>query len=290
MSKWITTAGVLACCLATSRPVQAGDVFIDFKTQGTVTTSTLSIGLVDITADDGVLPAQVHMLNLNGIGVVGGAADTTTDGSEALHFTFETLVSDAAYHVGLGNNLDADGKVGETFLEAFVGATSLGVIAVDDIGWKEVSDMFGGVAVTGFTVRADVDGNRIDAMRYRTHWDNLGSGLQGTNGVPRLVGEGWLSAGTTVTTTATQLLENQLATLVVGFAEINAPFKGGVLVPGVALLVPGLPTGGLGELQLSTTWPAGVPSGFQFYLQLWLADPAGVQGYAATNAVRGTTP
>jgi hypothetical protein len=37
-------------------------------------------------------------------------------------------------------------------------------------------------------------------------------------------------------------------------------------------------------------WPQGVPSGFTTYFQWWIQDPAGPQGYAASNAVAGTAP
>ncbi|MHC4846349.1 MAG: hypothetical protein ACYTCU_09325, partial [Planctomycetota bacterium] len=231
ISKWSLVPVLVAGLVATSRPALAGEVFVDFKTQGTVTTFTLDQGFVQITADDGTSPAQVFMLNLNGLGVIGGASDSTTDGMEALHFTFDELVPSAEYHVGLANNLDGDGKVGETTLEAFIGASSLGVIAVDDIGWKNVPDLFGAVGVTSFTVRADVDGNRIDAMRYTTSWTDAGNALAGTYGEPGLTGSGWLTVGTPVTMTATSMLENQAAALVMGFSLLNAPFKGGVMVP-----------------------------------------------------------
>jgi hypothetical protein len=287
---WTIVIGLVAGILATSRPATAGEVFVDFKTQGTVTTFTLDQGFVQITADDGTSPAQVFMLNLNGLGVVGGAADSTTDGMEALHFTFDELVAEAEYHVGLANNLDADGKLGEHTLEAFIGATSLGVVEVDDIGWKNVPAMFGAVGVTSFTVRADVDGNRIDAMRYTTSWTNAGNALAGTYGEPTLTGTGWLTVGTPVTMTANGMLENQLAALVMGFSILGAPFKGGVMVPSIDLLISGLSSGPLGVLQLGGTWPAGVPSGFTFFQQVWVVDPAGPQGFAATNAVRGIAP
>ena len=49
------------------------------------------------------------------------------------------------------------------------------------------------------------------------------------------------------------------AWLVAGFSELGAPFKGGVLVPDVDLLVGPLSTGPTGAFELATTWPAGVP-------------------------------
>lgn len=285
----IATLLATACLLAAA-PAHAGEIFIDFKTLGTQQTLLLDTSGVQITADDGALPAEVLMLNLNGIGVVGGASDTTTDGSEALHFEFGTLVTGAAYHVGLVNDLNTNGVLGETTLEAFVGTTSLGVVAVDDIGWKNVSGLFGGVGVTGFTVRAVGDGNRIDAMSYVSLWDDLGEGLAGTYGVPTLAGSGWLTAGLPVSIDATDLLENASAALVAGFGQLGAPFKGGLMVPTIDLLITGLPTGALGELSLVAPWPPGIPSGFSIYMQVWLPDPAGPQGFAATNAVKGTTP
>ena len=49
-------------------------------------------------------------------------------------------------------------------------------------------------------------------------------------------------------------------------------------------------TDAAGETQLAGTWPAGLPSGFQVFLQSWLFDPAGAAGFAATPAMRATVP
>ncbi len=283
-------APVLAGLLALTSPASAEQVFLDFKTFGTVTTASLPIAHVVITADDGAAPTTVFMLNFNGLGVTGGAADSTTDGSEALHFEFTTLVSDAAVHVGLANNLDADGFVGEATIEAFLGATSLGVLATDDVGWKNVPQLFGVDAVTSFTVRADVDGNRIDAMRYTTYYEDLGDALAGTNGPPLLDGAGFFVPGLDVELEASALLENTTASLVVGFSAANAPFKGGILVPSPDLVFSGIPTGAAGAFELTSSWPAGVPSGFEIFLQVWLADGAGTLGFAASNGLQITTP
>jgi hypothetical protein len=289
MNSWTVTACLLASLFATSGALQAETEFVDFKTMGTITTMTLDVGIMHLTGDDGVDPVPVTVLNLNGLGVLGGI-DSQVDAVEAVHFQFDTLVNNVRYHAGQVSNLDGDGFLGEGTVEAFVGVTSLGVVPVDDWGWKNVSGMFGGAAITGFSVRADVDGVRIDAMDYVTHWDDLGNGLAGSQGVPNMTSEGWLTAGTSLTTQAGSLLPNTTATLIVGFTAINAPFKGGVLVPGVDLLVTGLPTGPNGRVSVSTIWPAGVPSDFQFYQQIWLADPAGVKGFAASNGLLGTTP
>jgi len=121
-------------------------------------------------------------------------------------------------------------------------------------------------------------------------WTDLGQGLAGTLGTPSLVGLGPLTPGSTVASLLTNVVPNTVATLVVGLSAVHAPFKGGVWVPSLDVLVPGLPTGPLGYIHLPTTWPSGVPTGTQFYLQYWMQDPAGPKGFSASNALRATTP
>ena len=56
------------------------------------------------------------------------------------------------------------------------------------------------------------------------------------------------------------------------------------------VLLVGLLTGEEGLLELSDTWPAGLPSGLDLYAQAWFADPDGPNGLTASNAVTATTP
>ncbi len=121
-----------------------------------------------------------------------------------------------------------------------------------------------------------------------TQWVDLGGALAGTNGEPTLVGDGELSVGLPMSVSVANALPNAALTLVVGFTQLNLPFKGGTLVPSTDLLVTGLNTGPTGALTLGANWPAGVPAGFTFYVQGWIVDPAGPQGLAATNGVSGT--
>ena len=74
--------------------------------------------------------------------------------------------------------------------------------------------------------------------------------------------------------------------LFVGLSELGAPFKGGTLVPAVDLLVP-LTTDAAGGTSLQATWPAGIPPGFNFWVQVWIADPGGPVGFAASNGLKG---
>lgn len=121
-------------------------------------------------------------------------------------------------------------------------------------------------------------------------WADLGLGTFGVNGVPRLMGSSTQVAGAASTLSVVDGTPLAAATLVVGLSQINAPFKGGVLVPSPDVLVSGLPLNGAGAFTLPFPWPAGLPSGFSLHYQLWTPDPAAPKGLSATNGLRSTTP
>ena len=118
----------------------------------------------------------------------------------------------------------------------------------------------------------------------------LGGGLSGTVGEPALVGGGFLVGGDPVDLSLSGALPGGTATLVLGLSALNAPFKGGQLVPAPDILLAGLPVDGLGDYQLATTWPTGIASGFSFWAQFWIADAGAPNGFAASNGVMATTP
>jgi agmatine/peptidylarginine deiminase len=121
-------------------------------------------------------------------------------------------------------------------------------------------------------------------------WTDVGNALAGAYGEPLLVGNGALAGGDQLVLTMSGALENAPATLFVGLTRIDAPFKGGVLVPAPDLLVPGLVTDAGGNLVLSSTWPVGLPSGFTTHLQYWVNDPVGPVGLSASNGVSAIVP
>ena len=122
-------------------------------------------------------------------------------------------------------------------------------------------------------------------------WVDVGFALAGTGGLePALSGAGTLVAGTPITLTLADAQPSSTAALFLGIAAINAPFKGGTLVPAPTLLVSGLPTNAGGGLVLSATWPAGIPGGVTLYYQFWISDPGGPKGLSASNGLAGTTP
>jgi hypothetical protein len=79
------------------------------------------------------------------------------------------------------------------------------------------------------------------------------------------------------------------AYLILGFTQLLAPFKGGVMVPLPALILGPWPVSSEGELALAGTWP-GAPPGLELDLQFWLPDPIGTAGFAASSGVRIITP
>ena len=120
-------------------------------------------------------------------------------------------------------------------------------------------------------------------------WSDLGHGLAGAGGVPVLVGSGSLAGGSQCTLALNLARPSAPLWLVAGLTQIDAPFKGGVLVPD-PLIVVGTSTNVSGAFSLLFGIPVGVPAGTDLVMQGWIADPIAVKGLAASNAVKGTTP
>jgi FG-GAP repeat len=120
-------------------------------------------------------------------------------------------------------------------------------------------------------------------------WQDLGAGLAGVTGVPELTGTGTLVAASPVTLELNGAKPLASAPLVVGLSLLFAPFKGGVMVPDVDLVL-SLVTDASGDAQLAGVWPGGIPSGLTLGFQWWVQDPAGPKGFAASNALAATTP
>ena len=124
-------------------------------------------------------------------------------------------------------------------------------------------------------------------FNFRPFWKALGGALAGASGNPTLKGSGVLEDGEIVSLGVANAAPTSAATLVLGLSAANLPFKGGLLVPAPNVLLGGLITDATGELDLVGHWPAGLPAGFTFVAQAWIADAGGPHGFAATNAVQG---
>src|SRR5262249_49077010 len=107
---------------------------------------------------------------------------------------------------------------------------------------------------------------------------------------PVLSGTGVLSAGSTISLLLSGAGPTWPVTLVTSFSPLAVPFKGGLLWPELTLVLPGFLTDGGGQLALSATWPAGIPSAISIWAQFWYADVGAPFGFAGSNAVRSTSP
>ncbi|MHC4846348.1 MAG: right-handed parallel beta-helix repeat-containing protein [Planctomycetota bacterium] len=164
---------------------------------------------------------------------------------------------------------------------AILGTTGV----LDFAGLPRVTDVLE-VADTGIGPAPVID---IGAHEFPSVWLDLGQALAGSAGTPALLMSGPLTGGSLVNVSLTDALGSATAFLVIGISTVNAPFKGGVLVPALHLGVP-LPTTVGGTSAFSAPWPGGLPSGFATYYQFWIPDPSGPVGFTASNALRGTTP
>jgi len=127
-------------------------------------------------------------------------------------------------------------------------------------------------------------------LALSAQWADLGYGLPGTEGVPSLVGQGMLEAGSPGTLKLAHAKASTLAVLFISAQSIPTPFKGGVLATVPPLLSFTLFTSPSGTINLSWPhWPAGAP-GSTLYFQYGIADPAGPAGAALSNALRATMP
>ena len=142
----------------------------------------------------------------------------------------------------------------------------------------------------------DIDGDprvifgRIDigadeATIPKGPWTYLGHALAGGTGAPTLFGAGPLAPGSETTLSLDGAVPGSACWLVAGAGSLLQPFKGGVMVPTLDLLIGPLFVGPTGSSVLSGRWPNGVPPGFVVRLQDWIADPAASAGFAASNGL-----
>ena len=141
------------------------------------------------------------------------------------------------------------------------------------IGAKGASPLAGGSAFV------------FDAAPVASPWTDLGHALAGAS-EPRLHGTGTLQAASPLTLAVECGPAGAMGALFIGLGEINAPFKGGVLVP-LPLVSATLLLDGSGGLVLATSWPA-LPPGTTIALQAWVVDAGGPAGVSASNGLRAT--
>lgn len=119
---------------------------------------------------------------------------------------------------------------------------------------------------------------------------DVGNGLSGFF-APSMTGEGSLLAGGNFSVTMTQQPISRTGYFFFDLFALNAPFKGGVLVPGTTFLVVfPTPPAVFQETTFPAVMPPGVPSGTSIWCQAWYVDAGGPAGASATNGLQLITP
>ena len=124
----------------------------------------------------------------------------------------------------------------------------------------------------------------------REPWTAFGGGLAGGAGAPILHGTGSLLVGTPIKLKIAAAPHNAPVFLVVGSTTVFLPLAGGTLVPSLDLVLGGLATGNQGTLNINGTWPTDIPAGLELYVQAWMVDATGPEGYSATNGLGMVVP
>ncbi len=122
------------------------------------------------------------------------------------------------------------------------------------------------------------------ALPFTPPWRDLGLGLAGSSGLPRLEGKGSLAGGTPFSLSLEKAPARSPAVLVLGPSRKDLPLLGGVLVPDPRLFLTGVTTSG-GAFQWKALWPGNTPYGTALYYQAWCLDRASSRGACATNAL-----
>ena len=121
-------------------------------------------------------------------------------------------------------------------------------------------------------------------------WVDVGGGSPGVNGVPSLSGSGSLQGGTPF---GIQLVSGPPSAPALSWLSVNSmPISalGGTVhaTPFINQFLFG--TDGAGEVALNSTWPAGLPSATDFWLQFICQDVTVPAGLTLSNGLQGTTP
>ncbi len=158
----------------------------------------------------------------------------------------------------------------------------------DGEAWSDCDDN-GAPDACDIAQDAGADCNANGVLDSCETWTDLGQALPGVAGEPVFTGSGTLVGGDPVTLSLTNTVPNTSAWLFLGFSELSAPFKGGVLVPSPDITLV-FQVNIAGFLSLSAPWPSGFPSCFRIWFQWWMLDASGPQGITASNALVALTP
>jgi hypothetical protein len=133
----------------------------------------------------------------------------------------------------------------------------------------------------------------FDDLALTPVYENHGGGVPGSDmfGAPQtpvLLANGPFSTSEAPTLGLSMARGGLPAILVAGFSQVDQAWFGGVLGPSPDLFLP-YATNASGALHLPVA-PGVLPSGLTIYLQFWIADPTGPEGWTASNTISLTAP
>jgi len=113
--------------------------------------------------------ADLSTLNLNGLGVVGGAADWVVDTFEYLEFVFDAPADNISYFIQSSGCSGTGCIVGARTIEAFgAGGVSLGTISQISSGTFSLTTLFGSALIESFRITATPPAGTTSAFTFST--------------------------------------------------------------------------------------------------------------------------
>jgi hypothetical protein len=117
----------------------------------------------------------------------------------------------------------------------------------------------------------------------------LGGAKAGSAGLPELRASGTVAPAAKNALYLGRAKPLTPVTLVFGVSQLNASFKGGVLVPAPPLLI-AVGSDAQGGFGLPFVLDGSAPPGTPLVFQAWISDPAATLGLAASNGLMGVVP
>jgi len=147
--------------IGVATPATAYHVVFDAGLAGTTSANYLSVSRCGMTVQ---FPSgQGAFLFSSGFGV--GAGTRIENGEEAV-VTLPAASLGVSYYVGSSTNADGD-ELGESYVEAFgANGATLGVLAMSGFATKDLTALFGGVAIKKYQITGGDDMIRIERLSY----------------------------------------------------------------------------------------------------------------------------
>ena len=144
----------------------AQEVTVSFANKGTVSTASFREAALASTPE--LNPPLLRFLDGNGLGVVGGTADSVIDAGESVLFALDLAATGVSYVVQFAQDADGDGEFGECEVEGYgAGGVWLGTAAISGVAPPDISAAFAGQPLTALRVRPS-ERIRLRSLSYNS--------------------------------------------------------------------------------------------------------------------------